>query len=568
MAKLKRPTLLKAAVLVAQPLFGWGCLRGDVTLTDAAPAAPAAKGKPVWVQIACTGKWMGHPNHPDGVEFTRAMFDQVITNFRANPNFEVGPDGVGAKPVIPFDYEHASEMPPTSGSVPQKGAPAPAWALDLRIQASEDGETDELWALTKFGPVAREQIANDEYRWTSVSIWKSARDSATNQPIGAVLTSVALTNHPFIQGMEPLAIAARARVNASVSVYGNAESPEQAIVGMRDIFGLPPDATVEQIAAQFARLREVLAAPPAQGEENELYENAEMIARRLRELLGVPTLSTIDEVVAAGGQILAAMSLVQPSAPAATGEPSMTTPAMTTAFPLHGKLTTLYKLREGSNDAVIFAAAEKSVEAATESTGALEKLQALFGSDDTQALLVAAKKAIDDAEKSKDLVSALQAANERIAGFDKEKAGAEVEAVAASMGLSQEQYARMQPLLLAERAAVAADPVKLADWRKKNLPDAQQQLLTSSIVAGPNGSQYGGAYTGLPNQQVQLTAPNGGRPPVQAPQRHPLETYPGANNTQKAMAYLSDKRPGFVKLQRIDQVRAAGQYLTEGAPVL
>jgi hypothetical protein len=556
--------LLSSALVLSGPLFGAAHLRGDITLSQ---VAPSQEGKPKlsWVQIACTGKWMGHPDHPNGVEFTRQLFDEVIRNFRANPSYVAGADGLGTAPVIPFDYEHASEMAPTEGSIPQQGAPAPAWAYDLQVRASADGTSDELWSLTEFGKTAREQVANKEYLWTSVSIWKSARDASTGKPIGAVLTSVALTNKPFIKGMEPLAIAAsaRGRIHAGVSVYGTAESPEQAVVGIREIFGLPADASVEAIVQQFERLRVVLATAPGDddGEAARLYEEGEFIARRLRELLGLPALATLDEVIAAGGQILAALSLVQPSAPAAApGEPSMN--ASTTSPALLGKLTTLYSLREGSNDQVIFAAAEKAVEA----QGALAKLQALFGSDDAQALLVDAQKAIEEAKKTEGLVAALSEAQKTIAGFDTEKAEGEVEQVAASLGLSAEQSARMKPLLLAERTAIAADPVKLAAWREKNLPKPGTTLLTQTLVAGPNGAQYVGPHTGLPQQQpVHFSAPGAGGPP--AIQQHPLETYPGRNTCEKAMAFLCDKRPGFKQLQRIDQVKQAGTYISQRAPL-
>lgn len=535
------------------PLFGAAHLRGELVLANIAPdAAPA----PVWIQIARTGKWMGHPDHPQGVEFTRTTFEQVLANLHADPSFKAG-----ATPVVPYDYEHASEMDPTQGSIPSGGAPAPAWVLDLEIRASADGQSDELWALTDLGEKARKQIADKEYRWTSVSIWPSARDRTTNQPIGAVLTSVAFTNHPFIQGMSPMAIAARARgVRASVSVYGTAESPEQAIVGMRDIFGLPPDATVEQITAQFARLKEILATPQTEGDEDELYDRAEDITCRLRDLLGVPTLSSIDEIVAAGGQILSAMSLLQPSAPSATGAPTMTTPASLTS-----KLCVRFSLRDGATDEQILLAADK----AQADSGALAKLQALFGSADTQALLADAQKAIDDAEKSKELVAALTAAQGQLGEYDKQAATGEVDAIAASMQLSEAQATRMKPLLLKERLACGGDATKLAAFRAQYpvpVPAQQHQHLTHPLVAGPNGVQLGGLATA---HTVSLTAPAAaGSGGAGSPPPHPVDGYAGVNLIEKAMNYLSDKRPGFKTKPRIDRVHEAGLYLRQGAPVL
>ncbi len=548
---------LGQAVTIGAPLFGSAHLRGELVLANVTPVDGATGMGPVWVQIARTGKWMGHPAHPEGVEFTRHTFDQVLANLHANPAFTPGANGVGTAPVVPFDYEHASEMDPTSGSIPQDGAPAPAWVLDVQIRASTDGTTDELWALTDLGPKAREQVANKEYRWTSVSIWPSARDSTTNKPIGALLTSVALTNHPFIQGMNPLAIAARARgVRASVSVYGTAESPEQAIVGMRDIFGLPPDATVDQIAAQFKRLGEILATPQTDGEEDELYDRAEEIACRLRDLLGVPTLSSLDEIVAAGGQILSAMSLTQPSASAATGASPMNPPSQFTT-----RLCAIFRLRDGVTDEKILLAAEE----VAKSQDALDKLIALFGSSDTQSLLSDAAGLVEKAKKAETYLTALNAANEQLGAHDKKAAEGEVEQIAASMHLGEEAAARLKPLLLKERLACTGDQVKLAAFRSQYpLPTQQQQLLTQPLVAGPNGTQLGSSLTAY--APISLTA--GGSGQQQQAQQHPLMTYGGRNTTEQAMAYLSDKRPGFKTKPRIDQVHEAGLYLREGAPVL
>ena len=556
MAKLVSRTLIRfGALLLGAPLFGSANLRGELKLSD---VQPDAEPKPVWVQIARAGKWMGHPDHPDGVEFTRSTFEQVVANFRANPSYLQGADGWGCKPVIPYDYEHASEMDPTSGTIPQEGAPAPAWALDLDLRAS-DGGTEELWALTTMGNRARQQVKEREYLWTSVSIWPRAQDSTTAKPIGALLTSIAFTNHPFIKGMEPMAIAARARqVNASVSVYGTAASPEEAIVGMRQIFGLKPEASVSEIASQFERLRTILSAQPA-GEEDELYDRAECIASCLRDLLGVPALATLDEIIAAGGQILSALSLVQPQGQPATGDQNMSVANISPT--LMSALCKILKLRDGATDAQILASAEASAAQGD----ALDKLLALFGSSDTQSLLTDAATLVEKAKKAEEYLGALNAANERLGAYDKKDAEAEVEQVAASLRLDDAQSQRLKPLLLSERIGIAGDPVRLAAWRAQYpVLNAAQRLLTTPIVAGHNGTQLGSPATGAVH--FSATAPL--MAPSHSPSTHPADAYPGRNDIEKAMAYLSDKRPGFKVLSRNDQVHEAGQYLRSGAPTL
>lgn len=228
---------------------------------------------------------------------------------------------------------------------------------------------------------------------------------------------------------------------------------------------------------------------------------------------------------------------------------------MTISPALLAKLCKLYRLRDGANDEQILLAAEQAAAA----TGALEKLQALFGSADTQALLADAQKAIEAAEKAKPLVEALNAAQQRLGEYDKQAAEGEVEQIAAAMRLNEEQAKRFKPLLLAERLACANDPAKLQAFRAQYpLPTAQQQMLTQSIVAGPNGTQLGGPQTG-----VSFSATSQSHQSV-----HPATTYPGRNEIEKCMAYLSDKRPGFKALSRLEQVNEAGNYLRAGAPVL
>ena len=233
-----------------------------------------ADNGPVWIQVAREGKWEGHPSG-NKVEFTAKTFAQLIKNFRANPWYHPGPDGIGDQRVIPYDYEHASEMPPTEGSLPMTGAPAPAWVLELQTRAGEEGL--ELWALSDLSEQAREQIRAGGYLSTSVAVWPDARDAVTGKPIGALLTSVALTNHPFIKGMAPIA--------ASMSVYGEAETPEEFIVGLRDLLGLEPTMPPAAVAAEIEQLRAALA----QGATSPAYpEGYGCLVDCIRRLLGRP----------------------------------------------------------------------------------------------------------------------------------------------------------------------------------------------------------------------------------------------------------------------------------------
>ncbi|HEY1692256.1 MAG TPA: phage protease [Polyangiaceae bacterium] len=184
-----------------------GITRGDevdpktagVTLVGPALWSDGSPVKLVWIQLAECGSWKGHPAGP--FEMTPATFSEVVRNFEAR------------ELPIPWDYEHASEQPATEGSVPQKGSPAPAWVHRL-----ENRGVGGLWGLTEFLDQARGQIQRGEYAFLSPAMRFGCRDSRTGDKIGARLTSVALTNQPFLTGLDGLRTAKDAGGGGAVTV--------------------------------------------------------------------------------------------------------------------------------------------------------------------------------------------------------------------------------------------------------------------------------------------------------------------------------------------------------------
>lgn len=181
------------------------------------PVEKVELGVPVWIHLATEGFYKGHPSAPDGVLFDRSLFDRVVSNFRLNPSFRAGPDGVGIARTIPTDYEHVSEMNPTRGSIPNTGAPSPAWARDLKVIDGDDGRC-QLWALTEItSELLRDQLNSKAYQWTSVAITRNAIDPVSGKEVGPVLTSFAFTNHPFIQGLTPIVMTTQTELEGAVS---------------------------------------------------------------------------------------------------------------------------------------------------------------------------------------------------------------------------------------------------------------------------------------------------------------------------------------------------------------
>ena len=153
---------------------------GGVDLTRPTDASP------VWNQIAKVGTFRGHPAGP--FELSPKVFGEIVANFSATTNKRV-----------PIDFEHASEADESSGSIPSDGAPAQGWILDLQNRG-----TAGLWGLVEWLEPARSLILAGKYRYFSPAIRFGARDRVTGQTIGAKLTSGALTNQPFLDGLVPV----------------------------------------------------------------------------------------------------------------------------------------------------------------------------------------------------------------------------------------------------------------------------------------------------------------------------------------------------------------------------
>ena len=206
-------------------------LRGEPLAIEFADGGEASVGHSTWNQIARVGVFKGHPQ--GAVEFTPQVFDEIIANFRATKNGEV-----------PGDYEHTSErLPPT---VATDGVPAPFWVTDV---AKRNGDR-ELWAKFSWvDPQAVKYVRSKRYRYVSPAVNFNARSRETGLPIGARLTSVALTNHPFLDGMMPIAASANAgdhiatdALCAWLSLPSNATT-EDIVKALSTRFSPSPDST-------------------------------------------------------------------------------------------------------------------------------------------------------------------------------------------------------------------------------------------------------------------------------------------------------------------------------------
>lgn len=157
---------------------------------------------PKWVQVARTGKFLGYAGGTQPFVLDRRDLDQMVRNIKEHPSYQLGPDGSPVGDVIPWDFNHGSEMHPLEGNFPIVGAPSMGWTRDLKVL--EGNGVAELWALTKFLEPARTYIRMGQYKWASCAVSFNATDPVSGRNQGTLITSIALTNTPFIEGMQKL----------------------------------------------------------------------------------------------------------------------------------------------------------------------------------------------------------------------------------------------------------------------------------------------------------------------------------------------------------------------------
>ena len=146
-------------------------------------AAEAGAAGKVRVPLAVTGTWVRGASK---FSITPQDLESIVRNFRERQNGEIN-----------VDYDHASEMPEVAA-----GGPIPSAGRIVGIDPPEaQGRRTFLWGWFEPTERARTLISNHEYRYISPAIDWGAKNKRTGKPQGATLTSVALTNRPFLEEM-------------------------------------------------------------------------------------------------------------------------------------------------------------------------------------------------------------------------------------------------------------------------------------------------------------------------------------------------------------------------------
>lgn len=247
------------------------------TLTAPLLATDAGDEGPVWIQIARCGDFHGHP--AGSFALNPSVFADICRNF-------VDVD----RGQVAFDFEHASEMEPTDGTTPQAGAPAQGWIRQL-----DNRGLLGLWALVEWLEPARTYIREGKYRHVSPAIRFNARHPETGKPIGARLTSVALTNRPFLRGMTPI-MATDTTQPGDAPVLLSAYSSHEFMPKLRACLKLGELATPAECSDALERVQDLMAA--AGGNPAAMVQGVDLgtYTMPLRSLMNLPLHHTWEEV--------------------------------------------------------------------------------------------------------------------------------------------------------------------------------------------------------------------------------------------------------------------------------
>jgi hypothetical protein len=210
-----------------------------VNLTDTTDAtAPRS-----WIQLARTGAFVSKRYGKFTIEKTD--LSQMLSNFTT-----ITPK---APTLLPVDWDHLSMQDPKQ---PGDGAAA-GWMKNLELRDSGD----TLWAEVEWTPKAAEAIKNREYQFVSPSFVQN-HTHKDGQKIGTTLLAAAITNHPFLEGMQALTLRtpAIAGVHLSVALRDLVASEDgnvslSAAIGQRVTIGSQHARAPQHVGVVFEIIR-------------------------------------------------------------------------------------------------------------------------------------------------------------------------------------------------------------------------------------------------------------------------------------------------------------------------
>ena len=287
----KTPTTMAAAASASAVLCGIPLDRNAPDATGVVKDSIFTPGTPArlkWIQLAAVGQWAGHP--AGAFQLSTTEFAQICANFYATKN-----------QLAPIDWAHASEMNPTEGNLAEVGAPAWGW-----IRSMDNRGEGGLWGLVEWKPDVAGKIAAGEFQFFSPAIRFNAKDRVTGANIGARLSSGAVTNLPFIDGLKRIAAsdAIGADMNEKTVTLAQRSMPvgksHEFMAKCRDCLNLDDTATADQMKAKVANLRGLYSdAADAGGDAHAMCQGVNLSAytTALTEMMGAPISMDIGDLL-------------------------------------------------------------------------------------------------------------------------------------------------------------------------------------------------------------------------------------------------------------------------------
>lgn len=451
-----------------------------------APATPegAALPNPDWIQVAQEGEYKGHSTGPFTLD--AEVFDVIIRNFRNHPSYVPG----GGADVIAFDFSHASEADPTSGSIPEKGTPARAWARELDRRQGPNGA--ELWSLTRFLEPMLTYRAEGSYKWTSVCVWPDAHDPKTGEKIGWYLSSIAFTNDPFIQGMMPLA------ASRMFDPFCPPSTPSEVLEALRRMFGLPELAGPDEVMTSLMKLQAY-----ASGAEAPAGVDVECLVGELRLIFNLPTLASVDEIFLQADALLVALAESDPVSTIAASrkDPSDMNHAEVAIALIAQRLKVKLDAKKPEEHGQVLCEAVDAAETEAKKPGgaALEQLGAIFktlGVQDIEAALADITDKIQQAAELKAAFPQLQELEDIKKKKDEEEVESDVDVAMSFRGINE---AARVGLIELRRIAPEAFALKFPKPTKEQLALSQKKIPAHAQRTGSTTTSKDGALPKLPD---------------------------------------------------------------------
>lgn len=182
-----------------------------------------------WNVIAVPGHFEGHQSGR-AFDLNRKVFEEIIANFRADPLGRINVDHNHESETLDYQDEH------------ERGDDAPAWITELEVR--KDGNLWGKWEWTD--PKVVERVREGRLRYLSPAVVFNAVHPETGKRIGARLSSVALTNKPFLRRI-PTVNASLEELPSENLVVGGQELSTQASLQPTDVH-IPGSVKVKPMA--------------------------------------------------------------------------------------------------------------------------------------------------------------------------------------------------------------------------------------------------------------------------------------------------------------------------------